>query len=131
MKLFVFVLLVSVFCSCNNQYPKAENAFDAGREFIDGCLKGDFNKARSYLLQNETNNKQFDKLIDDYRKKNNQQKQEYNNASITVLEEETVSDSIHIIKYKNSFDNIPRTLKVVQNKDGWLVDLMYTFSGNL
>ena len=131
MKPFVFVLLLSVFCSCNNPYPKAENAFDAGREFIDGCLKGDFDKARSYLLQNEANEKQFEKLINNYRQKSSEQKQEYHTASINVLEEDSVSDSVHIINYKNSFDNIARKLKIVQTKEGWLVDLSYTFNGNL
>ncbi len=43
--------MVLIACACNSsdndKYPKAENAFDAGREFIDGCLKGDFsNKTR-------------------------------------------------------------------------------------
>lgn len=131
MKPFVFALFFILFFSCDNSYPKAENAFDAGREFIDGCLKGDFDKARFYLLKNEADNQQLDKLISNYRGKSNEQKKGYHEASINVLEEETVSDSVHIISYKNSFDNIPHKLKIVQTGDGWQVDLSYTFSGNL
>ncbi len=131
MKPFVFILISCLLFSCGNSYPKAENAFDAGREFIDGCLKGDFEKARFYLLKNETNNQQLDKLINNYRNKSNEQKKGYHEASINVLEENTISDSVHIISYKNSFDTIPHKLKVVQTGDGWQVDLSYTFSGNL
>ncbi len=58
-------------------------------------------------------------------------KEQYRQASINILEERTVSDSVHIINYKNSFDNIARKVKVVDTKDGWLVDLVYTFDGNL
>ena len=132
MKPFVFGLISCLlFFSCGNSYPKAENDFDAGREFIDGCLKGDFERARFYLLKNETNNQQFDKLINNYRNKSSEQKKGYHEASINVLEEDAVSDSVHIINYKNSFDKIPHKLKVVQTGDGWQVDLSYTFSGNL
>ncbi len=131
MKPFVFALLFPLFFSCGNPYPKAENDFDAGREFIDGCLKGDFDRARFYLLKNEADNQQFDKLISNYRNKSSEQKKSYHEANIIILEENMLSDSVHIINYKNSFDNIPHKLKVVQTGDGWQVDLSYTFSGNL
>src|SRR5579875_3735206 len=106
MKPFVFAFLFLLFFSCGSSYPKAENDFDAGREFIDGCLKGDFDRARFYLLKNDANNQQFDKLVKDYRNKSNKQKEGYHEASINILEEDTVSDSVRIINYKNSFDNI-------------------------
>lgn len=116
---------------CNNQYPKAEDPMDAGREFVDASLKGDFEKAKAYMLHNQTNDQQFEKLVSDYRQKSSEQKQQYHDASLNILEEDSVSDSIHIINYKNSFDNIARKVKVVNTQDGWLVDLSYTFSGNL
>ena len=134
MKSFSFIVLIVallVLHSCGSPYPKAENAFDAGREFIDASLKGDWDKAQFYMLRNEANDKELNKLKEEYRDKSNDQKQQYHNASIIVLEENTVSDSVHIINYKNSFDSIARKLKVMQTKDGWLVDLFYTFSGNM
>ena len=104
---------------------------DAGREFIDASLKGDFEKAKAYILHNKNNDEQFEKMIDDYRQKSTEQKQQYHDASLNILEEDTVSDSVHIINYKNSFDNIARKVKVLNTANGWLVDLSYTFSGNL
>lgn len=123
--------LIALLSACNESYNKAENAFDAGREFIDACLKGDFEKARFYMLNNDANDQQMQKLISDYRLKSSVDKEQYREASITILEESTVSDSVHIINYKNSFDGIARKVKVVDTKDGWLVDLDYTFDGNL
>lgn len=132
MKSLLFSLLLSaLFVSCGTQYPKAEDPLDAGREFIDASLKGDFEKAKAYMLHNESNNRQFEKMVADYRQKSNEQKQQYHDASLNILEEDTVSDSVHIISYKNSFDNIARKVKVVNTSDGWLVDVSYTFSGNL
>ncbi len=131
MKSFLFIFLLVVAIGCSNQYPKAEDPMDAGREFIDASLKGDFEKAKVYMLGNETNDKQFEKLIDDYRQKSTEQKQQYHDASINILEEDTVSDTVHVINYKNSFDKIARKVKVVNTADGWLVDLSYTFDGNL
>ncbi len=125
-----FLLILFIIAGCKT-YPKAENAFDAGREFIDGCLKGDFDRAGFYLLRNDANDKRFDKIKSDYRNKTSDQKAQYYDASINILEEDAISDSVHIISYKNSFDDIARKVKVLQTKDGWLVDLSYTFSGNL
>ena len=134
MKLFfllLFFLSLLALCGCSASYPKAENAFDAGREFIDASLKGDWDKAQFYMLRDETNNKRLEKMKDEYRNKSNDEKQQYYNASINILEEDTVSDSVHIINYKNSFDNIARKVKITDTSDGWLVDLSYTFIGNL
>ena len=56
-KLFIpFFILICASCkSPNNEMVPAENGLDAGREFIDGCLKGDFIKADFYMLQDELN----------------------------------------------------------------------------
>ena len=130
MKLLSLFLLF-IIASCARDYPKAENAFDAGREFIDASLKGDFPKAQAYMLADEANNKEFEMMKEAYRNRSNDEKQQYHNASITVLEEDTISDSVHIINYQNSFDKIARKLKVVKGNNGWLVNLSYTANGNL
>ncbi len=131
MKWLYFIgLSTMLLCSCSS-YPKAENALDAAREFIDGCLKGDFDKADFYMLQDEENRKQLDALKEDYRKKGASQKAQYKDASINILQEDATSDTIQIINYKNSFDNIARKTKVIKRDGVWLVDLKYTFNGNL
>ena len=135
--MYKFLIATIAIClfSCtgreNVQYTKAENAFDAGREFIDGCLKGDFKKAAFFMLKNTINNQQLDKLAKDYISKTKTDKEEYRQASIIIGDEETLNDSTHIIHYRNSFDKIARKVKVIKQNDSWLVDLAYTFDGNL
>jgi len=118
-------------CSGDKKYPKAENAFDAGREFIDGCLKGDFEKASFYMLKDEDNKAHLSKLQADYKLKSKSDKQQYHDASINILDDEEVDDHTHIINYKNSYDHIARKVKVVLQGSDWVVDFKYTFNGNL
>ena len=60
MKYALVIFCSIIFCSCGGEknYPKAENALDAAREFIDACLKGNFEKATSYMTD-DGNNKQL------------------------------------------------------------------------
>src|SRR4051794_17113724 len=98
----------ALFYSCNQKYSKAENALDAGREFIDGCLKGDFDKAAYYMLDDAQNKKLLLEQKRNYEGKSKEEKQEYGQASIIINEDATINDSTHIINYQNSYDKISR-----------------------
>ena len=52
-QLLLIILLAS--CQSTHQYPAAADALDAAREFIDASIRGDFEKANAYLLQDEKN----------------------------------------------------------------------------
>lgn len=128
---YLFILLL-IFSACNNNdYPKAENALDAGREFIDGCLKGDFKRAAFYMVADEENNRELLKLKNQYKEKSQEQQNNFYNSSIILNEDAAVSDTVHVINYMNSYDKIGRKVKVVLRNKTWLVDLKYTFNGNL
>ncbi|HVX48738.1 MAG TPA: hypothetical protein VHB48_01225 [Chitinophagaceae bacterium] len=134
MKAACAILLVIMFAACtgkNSRYPKAENAFDAGREFIDGCLKGDFSRAAFYMVNDEENNKYLQELKGRYNQRSHDQKEQYYQASIIVNEDAALSDTVHIINYMNSYDKVSRKVKVVLRNNTWQVDFKYTFSGNL
>jgi hypothetical protein len=118
-------------CKEKKEYLFAEDALDAGREFIDGCLKGDFAKAKFYMLPDSKNLEHLEKLKDDYNEQSKEDKEQYKQASIIIQNEETITDGVHIIYYKNSFDKIARKVKVIQQHNNWQVDLKYTFDGNL
>jgi len=132
MKYFSLLLFITI-VSCNGQkvYPKAENAFDAGREFIDGYLKGDFKKAGFYMLHDDENNALLKKLAHTYNSKSPSVKKQYKSASITINSVEDVTTGETIINYENSFDKVAHKVKVVNKNGTWLVDLKYTFDGNL
>lgn len=126
----LFILLIFI-CSCAQQYPVASTALEAGREFIDACLKGDFKKASAYMIDDSENQKDLLKIKRDYDSKNEDNKHAYATASIIINEDATVNDSIHVVNYKNSYDQFARKVKVVQRNGKWLVDFKYTFNGNL
>jgi hypothetical protein len=127
-----FIFCCVALAGCNiKKYTKAENALDAGREFIDACLKGDFDKASYYMLQDEQNNSLLLQQKRNYDSKSNKEKDEYSNASIIIFEDDTVNDSTHVINYQNSYDKVGRKVKVIERNNIWMVDFKYTFNGNL
>jgi hypothetical protein len=134
MKKLSTVILFLILFACNNKagdYKKPENALDAGREFIQQSLKGHFNTAKRYMLQDEENLYWLDKVSRDYNVMTEQDKSGYSNASININEVADVSDSITVINYNNSYKKRAQKVKVVKINNDWLVDFKYTFSGNL
>ncbi len=109
----------------------AENALDAGREFIDATLKGDFDKANFYMIQDAENKK----LLQQYQTKYNAAPKEtqfaLNQSVINILEVADVTEKETIINYSNSFDKKAHKVKVILANGNWFVDLKYTFDGNL
>ncbi|MDE3144731.1 MAG: DUF4878 domain-containing protein [Bacteroidota bacterium] len=130
--LLLFTIILFISCSGGtHQFAKAENALDAGREFIDAILKGNFEKANFYMLNDEANKK----LLLGYQTKYNLQSREeklgLNQSEIIILQVEDVSDKETIINYSNSFDKIKHKIKVINKNGDWFVDFKYTFDGNL
>ena len=130
-KLNIIVCLLIIVSSCANQYPPASTPLEGGREFIDGCLKGDFKKADAYMIDDAENQKDLLKIKRDYDLKKADDKHAYATSSIIINEDAAVDDTTHIINYKNSYDQFARKVKVVQRNGKWLVDFKYTFNGNL
>jgi hypothetical protein len=127
-KFLFFFLLFFVSCSSNNiQYKKAENAFDAGREFIDGTLKGDFKKATFYMLSDSTNQHFLAVQENDFRLKDKEGRQQLRTASINIQQVEDIDSTISIIHYTNSFDKKDQSVKVIKQNNNWLVDYKYSF----
>ena len=83
------------------------------------------------MVNDGENNKDLEQIKMNYNAKTIEQKQQYHDASIIVNEDETVSDSVHIINYMNAYDKIARKIKVILHNGVWQVDFKYTFNGNL
>ena len=132
-KLLTVLFITAVLCGCSsgNNYTKAENPLDAGREFIDACLKGDFTKAAFYMVDDARNKELLQTQEKSYNDQSTPEKKEYNEASITIFEDATIDVSTHIINFQNSFDKTGRKVKVILNNGTWQVDFKYTFDGNL
>ena len=116
------ILLIS--CSGKDQnYRKADDALDAGREYINACLQGDFSKAAFYTLPNDKNKAVLKELEKNYREKDKEGRQQFRTASININEVKELTDSSTLIMFSNSFDKQPHTLYVLKQNNTWLVDV--------
>lgn len=116
----------AVCLACNpkeQEYRKAEDALDAGREYIQSCLAGDFSKAAFYTVGDEINTRLVKQAEDAYRQKDKEGRQQFRNASINIHEIKTLTDSTTYIQYNNSFDKELHRLIVVKRNNDWQVDL--------
>lgn len=121
--LFVSILS-AVACSSPNQPVKAENATDAGREFVRAVLDGNFERADFYLLKDSTNELLFNQQKENYKKMGDNERRDYKESSIRPVGIIPENDSITIFRYyhsANAKDTTP--LRIVKKEGQWLVDL--------
>jgi hypothetical protein len=127
---FSFFVLLAFSFSCNSgegnngSYKKAEDAQDAGRQFIRASLDGDYDKAAFYLLKDSINMLLFQKNQAYYGQLSSKEKSNYKNATIRPVGITGENDSTILYKYyatSNPADTT--TLRIVRRNDTWLVDL--------
>lgn len=124
MRLKSILLIFLVGCGAGGGYEKAENAQDAGREFIRASLDGDYQKARFYLLQDTTNLLLIERWQNDYKQLTSEEKKQHRNSSIIPLNIQKVDDSTTSYQYYNSYNlKDTTTIFVVRSNGDWLVDL--------
>jgi len=116
------------FSSCQNKesYKKAEDAEDAGREFIRASLDGNYDKAKFYLYKDSAdfNIRLLDKWKINYEALNKDEKSGYRSASIMPIEISPVEDSaFYTYTYYNSYKKDTTTIRILNVNDEWLVDL--------
>ena len=118
------VLFLLLLAACiDKSYKKAEDAQDAGREFIRASLDGDYDKADFYMLQDTTNKLLMKKWRNDFERIDEGIKKKYKDASILVIDVHPVNDSVTSYTYSNSYMHDTTTISVVRVKGEWLVDL--------
>lgn len=107
---------------------KAEDAMDAGREFIKASLEGNRNRAYFYILKDSVNENLLNRWEESFRKLPRDDREAFRNANILINSQEEVNDSVTIINFSNTYKNEPQILKVVKSNDEWVVDFKYTFT---
>jgi hypothetical protein len=123
--LLLFILVLLTACGGRQKdYRPAENALDAGREFINACLQGDFSRAAFFMLPGSGNEQKLKEIERGYREKDKEGRQQYRQASININEVSEIAADTTVIKYSNSFDKIPETIRVVRQNGNWLVDMI-------
>jgi len=122
--IFVVTLpLLLTACTSSHSYKKAEDAQDAGREFIRASLDGDYDKASFYLYADSTNQMLLDKWKKDYDRMDHEEQKKYRDADIRVIDLRTINDSVTSYTYANTFKKDTTTIKIIRVKGDWLVDL--------
>jgi hypothetical protein len=132
-KIIISILaIIFTITACKNSIEvNKRDPLESGRGFIESSLKGDYDEAKKYLLQDSTNTQYFEGLEDFNSKRSNDEKEGYKNANILIDSTQQLSDSVTIITYSNTYKNKPSKLKMVKKNNEWLVDFKYTFNSNL
>ena len=132
-KIFFVAFISLFFIACNQSAKTIKNSdpLDAGREFIDASLRGDYEYAKKYLLTDSTNQMYFERFVDFDEKKPTVDKEGYKNANIIINSTENISDSVTIINYSNTYKKEPAKLKLIKKSNAWWVDFKYTFLDSL
>jgi hypothetical protein len=116
-------LLLAAACNDSHTFKKAEDATDAGRQFIRASLDGNAEKASAYLYTDSTNKMMFNKWKKDYDHMSPDEQQKYKDAEIRVIDIHPVNDSTATFTYTNSYKNDTTTIGIVRINGEWLVDL--------
>jgi len=129
-------LFLFFFANCNtadseSKDGKSESDVDAARNFLDAALKGDFKLASAYMVQDSTNLGYLAVTERKYTQMDVDQKRNLRNASLRFYDPLLQNDSTTITVFSNSYKNDKDTLRIVKMNGQWLVDLKYTFSGNM
>lgn len=126
--LVVSLLLIS--CSSEKQVPNTD--IEVAQAFIQNILDNKFEEAEKFVLKEETNDEYFKLFKTEYKSKSKEDLENYQKADIIINEISPVNDSVSIINYSNSYIRHKNNkLKMVRVDGKWLVDLKYTFSGNM
>ena len=133
-KYLALIILTAAIFSCSNSDQKktAVTDLEVANAFVRDLLDNNFDEAEQYLLKDETNTQIFERFKKQYSGKDKATLEKYKSANINVNETSYVTDSVFIFNYSNSYSPADKTvLKLVRINGKWLVDLKYTFSGNL
>lgn len=122
LSVFAF-LVILVGCSDEVSFTKAEDAQDAGREFIRASLDGNFPKAEFYLHKDTVSLLVYNRWKAGFQKMGAEEKMNYRQSNILPIEIKSINDSVVSYTYSNSYKKEPTTLKVVRINGEWLVDL--------
>lgn len=117
------LLVLLMACADEHSFKKAEDAQDAGREFIRASLDGNYEKAYFYLYADSVNRMLLTKWKQDYDRLPADQQQKYKDAEIMPINIQTVNDSTTRYTYTNSYMKDTTTIGIVRIDGEWLVDL--------
>ena len=130
--MFCLSSLVLVLLACNSDDRGAasgtsDSDIDAARNFIQAALVGDFQRAKTFMINDSLNQEDLNAIQRLNERLTKEEKEKYQEASIRIHQNRKVNDSTSVIYYSNSYRNKTDSLKVIKARGQWLVDFKYIF----
>jgi len=118
------ILLFALLIGCTNSpksFPPATNSIEAGRNYVEACLQGDFEKATAYAASTQTMKLHTINTEKNYRNLDKEGRSNFRQASIIILGISD-QDSLHTqMNYQYSMDKKTRQLEIEKTNGKWLV----------
>ena len=127
------VCCILFFASCSSKKKLPNTDIEVAKTFVKYVLENDFKEASALVAKDAANDVFLKQLEKSQQEKWSQDEAvQYKNADVIIFEVSNVNDTISIINYANSYKVQEKNkVKVVKKNGQWMVDLKYTFSGNL
>ena len=129
----IIIVCILLFAGCNSKKELPNTDIEVAKTFVKYVLENDFKEAATLVAKDAANDiflKQLEKSQQE--KWSKEEAEQYKNADVIIFEVSNVNDTISIINYANSYRVQEKSkVKVVKMNGQWMVDLKYTFSGNL
>ena len=118
------ILLLALFIGCTTptkSFPPAGSSIEAGRNYVEACLQGDFEKATAYAAPTQSMKLHTANTEKNYRDLDKEGRSNFRQASIIILGI-TDKDSLHTqMNYQYSLDKKSRQLEIEKSNGKWLV----------
>ena len=118
------ILLLALFIGCTTptkSFPPAGSSIEAGRNYVEACLQGDFEKATAYAAPSQAMKLHTANTEKNYRDLDKEGRSSFRQASI-IIEGITDQDSLHTqMNYQYSLDKKSRQLEIEKTNGKWLV----------
>ena len=117
-------LVIGLFsCQTTPNFETAHDPLEAGRYFVESCLKGEFKEATFYIVKDSLNQSQLDSIAQSYYQLDKEGRQQLRQASIQINNVNTLDSNHAELDYQNSFEKIAHKVKIIRNEHGWQVNL--------
>ena len=128
----IFAIVIILFSCNNNRLDTPKTDTDVATAFIRDILDNRPSEAEQFLLKDDTNKDYFQSFREQYGRKDKTELDKFKASEIIIYEISKVTDSVTIINYSNTYKkDLKNKLKLVRINGQWLIDLKYTFSGNM
>jgi len=119
-----YTLLLALVIACSTptkKFPPAGSSIEAGRNYVEACLQGDFEKATAYAAPTQSMKIHTANTEKKYRDLDKEGRSNFRQASIIILGI-TDQDSLHTqMNYQYSLDKKPRQVEIEKTNGKWLV----------